>query len=72
MDGDTAIPGDLTESNFHAFYGEAEVPGYQGTRGGNGLGFMGATLPGVYSFYQGSSNEIVSPLYSPQPTPLNV
>jgi hypothetical protein len=72
MDGETAIPGDLTESNFHAFYGESEVPGFQGTRGGNGLGFLGATLPGVYSFYEGSSNEIVSPLYSPQPTPLNV
>ncbi|MZR63867.1 hypothetical protein [Alcanivorax sp. DP30] len=72
MDGETAIPGDLTEGNFHAFYGAAAVPGHQGTRGTNSLGFLGNSIPGAYNYYENSSNEILSPLQSPQPLPLNV
>lgn len=72
MDGETAIPGDITGSNFLAFYGEAPVPGFQGVRGSNQLGFMGAPLPGVYRYYEQGDNDILSPLLSPQPTALNV
>jgi len=72
IDGETSIPGDITEGNFHAFYGEAEVPGFQGTRGGEGLDFIITPVPNVYRYYSSSSNEILSPLRSPQPTALNV
>ena len=73
IDGETSIPGDITEANFHAFYGEAEVPGFQGTRGSAGSDFTFIEqVPNVYVYSQSAGNEILSPLRSPQPTSLNV
>ncbi len=72
MDGETAIPGDITGTNFLAHYGEAPVPGFQGARGVYNFGITVGSQPSVYRFFEQGSNEIVSPLRSPQPTALNV
>ena len=73
IDGETSIPGDITEVNFHAFYGAAEVPGFQGTRGSIGSDFSFIEpIPNVYVYSQNGGTEILSPFRSPQPASLNV